>query len=70
LAPRAGMSARARTENAPSRPASAEARIIAARVANGLAVAVAAVAAACGTSAAAMTARMMPTPQMASRRGS
>ena len=70
LAARAGMSARARTWNAPIRPARAEARIIAARVANGLAVAVAAVAAACGTSAAAMTARTIPAPQMATRRGS
>ena len=42
LAPRARMSALARIRNAPSRPASAEARTIAARVANGLAVAAAA----------------------------
>ena len=68
--PRAGMSVRARTRNAPIRPASAEARMIAARVANGLAVARAAVAAACGTSPVAMTARMMPPTQMATRRGS
>ena len=42
LPPRAGMSALARIRNAPSRPASAEARMIAAGVANGLAVAAAA----------------------------
>ena len=42
VAPRAGMSALARIPNAPGRPASAEARMIAARVANGLAVAAAA----------------------------
>jgi hypothetical protein len=69
-APRAGMSARARSANAPVRPASAEARIITARVTNGLAVAVAAVAAACGTSAAVMTARMLPAAQIVTRRGS
>jgi hypothetical protein len=64
------MNTRARAANAPSRPASAEARIIAARVANGLAVAAAAVAAACGASAAAVRARMMPAAQMVTRRGS
>ena len=55
--PRAGMSALARIRNAPSRSASAEARMIAARVANGLAVAVAAAAEASGRSAAAMIAK-------------
>ena len=48
LGPRAGMSVLARMRNAPSRWASAEARMIAARVANGLAVAAAAAAEASG----------------------
>ena len=42
VAPRARMSALARNRDAPSRPASAEARMIAVRVADGLAVAAAA----------------------------
>jgi len=56
--------------NAPSRPASAEARMIAARVANGPAVALAAATEASGRSAAAVTATTMPAAQMARRRGS
>jgi len=64
------MSTRARARNAPSRPASAEARIIAARVANGRVVAAAAAAVACGASVAAMTVRRRPPAQMAARRGS
>ena len=70
LGPRAGMSARARIRNAPSRWASAEARMIAARVANGLAVAAAAAAEASGRSAAAMIGRTMPAAHMVMRRGS
>jgi hypothetical protein len=68
--PRAGMTARARIPNAPSRSASAEARMIAARVANGPAVALAAAAEASGRSAAAMTATRAPAAHMPIRRGS